>query len=149
MRNAAAFVLFFALVMAIALSGINFRPGEWYAALQKPAWTPPNSVFPVAWSILYLMIAVAGWLAWRASGIGPAVVVWAIGLGINGLWSYLMFDRHDIGLALADILALWVATVAFIWLTRRLEWRAAALFLPYLAWITFAAALNFEVWRLN
>lgn len=140
---------FIVLVFAAASTGMQFMPGEWYAALNKPAWTPPNWAFPVAWTILYLMIAIAGWLAWRAGGAGTAIVIWAIGLTLNALWSYLMFGRHDITLALIDIAALWVATAAFICAAWNLDRNAAYLFVPYLAWISFAAALNFEVWRLN
>ena len=142
-------IVFIALVLAAAATGIQFSPGEWYAALNKPSWTPPNWAFPVAWTILYLMIAVAGWLAWRSGGLGPAVIVWAAGLVLNALWSYLMFGRHDIALALVDIGLLWFAIAAFIYATWDLNRSASYLFVPYLAWVTFAAALNFEVWRLN
>ena len=95
------------------------------------------------------MIAVAGWLAWRAGGFGQAVAIWGIGLVINALWSYFMFGRQDITLALIDVTALWFATTAFIWATWSLEPRAAYLFLPYLAWVSFAGALNFAVWQMN
>lgn len=140
---------FIVLVCVAATTGAMFKPGPWYAALNKPWWTPPDWLFPVAWTVLYLMIAIAGWLAWRAGGIGPAVIIWGVGLILNALWSYLMFGRHDIGLALIDIAGLWIATAAFIWAAWNLAPVAAYLFLPYLLWVTFAAALNFEVWRLN
>jgi benzodiazapine receptor len=140
---------FILLVLAAASTGGQFMPGAWYASLNKPTWTPPNWLFPVAWTILYLMIAVAGWLAWKAGGIGPAVVIWGAGLILNALWSYLMFGRQDISAALIDVSALWIATAAFIWATWDMEPRAAYVFLPYLAWVSFAGALNFAVWRLN
>ena len=142
-------IAFIALVLAAATTGMQFSPGEWYAALNKPSWTPPNSAFPVAWTILYLMIAIAGWLAWRAAGLGPAVTIWGAGLVLNALWSYLMFGRHDIGLAVVDIVLLWLAIAGFIYAAWNLDRTAAYLFVPYIAWVTFAAALNFEVWRLN
>ncbi|MEQ1651450.1 MAG: TspO/MBR family protein [Hyphomicrobium sp.] len=142
-------VPFLVLVFAAAASGAVFQTGPWYEALSKPWWTPPNWLFPIAWTILYLMIAIAGWLAWKAGGIGPAVVIWGIGLILNALWSYLMFGRHDIVAALIDVSTMWVAVAAFIFATWNLEPRAAYLFMPYLAWVSFAAALNFEVWRLN
>jgi benzodiazapine receptor len=140
---------FIGLVIAAAMSGALFMPGAWYASLNKPIWTPPDWLFPVAWTVLYLMIAVAGWLAWKAGGIGAAVIIWGVGLVLNALWSYMMFGRHDIALALVDVIALWLATAAFIWAAWDLEPMAAYIFLPYLAWVTFAAALNYEVWRLN
>jgi translocator protein len=140
---------FIGVVVAAAVSGALFMPGAWYASLNKPSWTPPDWLFPIAWTVLYFMIAVAGWLAWKAEGIGPAIVIWGMGLVFNALWSYLMFGRHDIGLALIDVVALWLATAAFIWFTWDIEPTAAYLFIPYLAWVSFASALNFEVWRLN
>lgn len=149
MAKYSSLIMFIALVLAAATTGTQFSPGEWYAALNKPSWTPPNWAFPVAWTILYLVIAIAGWLAWRAAGIGAAVIIWVIGLVLNALWSYLMFGRHDIALALVDIVLLWLAIAAFIYATWNLDRTAAYLFVPYIAWVTFAAALNFEVWRLN
>ncbi len=141
--------VFAAFVAIAAQVGATFEPGGWYAALAKPAWAPPGSVFPIAWTILYVMIALAGWFAWRAAGTGLAVSVWLVQLVLNALWSYLMFGRHDITAALIDIGLLWLAILAFIVVVRRASTVAAWLFVPYLAWVTFAAALNFEVWRLN
>lgn len=137
------------LVFVAASTGAQFEPGPWYDALNKPSWTPPNWLFPVAWTILYAMIAVAGWLVWRRAGFGPALAIWGVGLVLNGLWSYLMFGQQRIDLALVDIAALWVATAAFIWAALPIDLRAALLFAPYLAWVSFAAALNFAVWRMN
>lgn len=149
MTRFATLIPFALLVFAAAVTGSTFLPGPWYDALNKPLWTPPNWLFPVAWTILYLMIAGAGWLAWKAEGIATAVVIWGIGLVFNGLWSYLMFGRHDIFAALIDLTALWLAIAAFIVATWTNESRAAYLFVPYLAWVSFAGALNFAVWRLN
>jgi tryptophan-rich sensory protein len=141
--------VFAALVVLAAYTGAQFLPGDWYAALNKPTWTPSNWVFPVVWPILYVIIAFAGWLAWRAAGWSPAIIVWGVGLFFNGLWSYLMFGRHEISIALADIALLWLAIVAFIAAAWHVERRASYLYLPYLAWVSFAAALNFAIWRMN
>lgn len=149
MRKFGSFLVFTALVVLAASTGMHFLPGDWYAALNKPVWTPPNWVFPVAWTILYAMIAVAGWLVWQAAGWSPAVLIWGVGLFFNGFWSYLMFGRHDIAIALADIVQLWVTILVFIVAAWHVERRASYLYLPYLAWVSFAAALNFEIWRLN
>jgi translocator protein len=140
---------FVAAVMVAATSGALFSTGDWYASLNKPSWTPPDWLFPIAWTILYLIIAIAGWLAWKAGGVGPAVVIWGVALILNALWSYFMFGRHDIALALIDVSGLWLATAAFVVATWSLEPRAAYLFLPYLAWVSFAGLLNLAVWRLN
>lgn len=141
--------VFAGLVVAAAQFGGIFRPDAWYAALAKPAWTPPNWVFPIAWTILYVMIALAGWFAWRAAGFGAAIAFWLVQLVANGAWSYLMFGRKEIAAALIDIAVLWVVIVAFILAVRGSSRAAAWLFVPYLAWVTYAATLNFEVWRLN
>lgn len=141
-----AFVVATALA---ALLGAQFRPDGWYVALAKPAWTPPGWLFAPVWTALYCAIAVAGWLVWRAEGFGRAVVIWIVALGLNAAWSWLFFGRHSIGGALVDIALLWTAIVGFImaaWPQSRL---AAGLFAPYLAWVSFAAALNFAIWRLN
>ncbi|HML28104.1 MAG TPA: tryptophan-rich sensory protein [Hyphomicrobium sp.] len=149
MRNLASLIVFAGLVVLAASSGASFMPGEWYAALSKPEWTPPNWVFPVAWTILYILIAVAGWLAFRAGGWTPAILAWSVGLVLNALWSYLMFGRHEIALALVDLCALWVMIVVFIIAAWPLSRSASYLFLPYWAWVTFAGALNFAVWQMN
>ncbi len=141
--------VFAGLVVIASQFGATFGPDAWYAALAKPAWTPPGWLFPIAWTILYVMIALAGWYAWRALGFGTAVVIWVVQLCLNAAWSYLMFGRKDIAAALVDVGLLWVAILAFILVVRSSSRTAAWLFVPYFAWVTFAAALNFEVWRLN
>ena len=144
-----SFIVFFLLVIAAAAVGSIFKPGAWYASLEKPQWTPPNWAFPVAWSALYLFIAIAGWLVWRTEGAGPAVAVWALQLGFNAAWSWLFFGRRQMALAFVDILCLWLTIVVFIVLAWPLSPTAAFLFVPYLAWVSFAAVLNLRMWRLN
>lgn len=144
-----ALAVFATLVVIAAQFGVTFRPGPWYEGLAKPSFTPPNAVFPVAWTVLYVMIGLAGYFAWKAEGIGAAVGVWLLQLILNAAWSYVMFGRHEIGLALAVLAALWLSIAAFIALTWRSSRLAALLFVPYLLWVSFAALLNFEVWRLN
>lgn len=140
---------FLAVVAAAAVSGAVFMPGDWYASLNKPSWTPPDWLFPPAWTVLYVMIAVAGWLIWSTNGAGLALVMWALNLVFNALWSWLMFGRHRIGLALADAMAMLITIVGFILLARSLNPTAALLFLPYLGWVIFATALNFEILQRN
>lgn len=149
MRPALSFLVFLVLVGAAATSGAQFTTGAWYESLNKPSWTPPNWLFPIAWSVLYLMIAIAGWLIWRRFGVNGTLVVWAIGLVLNALWSYLMFGRHDIAGALLDVAALWISVALFIVMAWSQDQRASYLFMPYLVWVSFASALNFAVWRLN
>ena len=149
MTRYASLAVFLVLVAGAAYFGMTYLPGPFYAALDKPAWTPPNEVFAPVWTVLYAMVALAGWIAWRAQGFGPLLWLWLLQLGLNGAWSYLMFGEKRIEPALFDIGALWLAILAFIvvaWPVRR---SAALLFVPYFLWVSFAAALNFEVWRLN
>jgi tryptophan-rich sensory protein len=123
-----------------------------YAQLQRPAWAPPASVFGPVWSTLYVLMGVAAWLVWREppqGGRARALVLFTLQLAINALWSWLFFAWHSGGLAFADVLlllALIVATVGAFWRVRRL---AALLLLPYLAWVGFASALTWTVWRAN
>lgn len=142
-------VVFVAITAAAASFGAMYKPGPWYAALAKPAWTPPGWLFAPAWTTLYVMIAIAGWLVWRARGASTALVFWGAQMLLNAAWSWLMFGQHEIGWALADLAALWLAILGFIVAARPISRSAAALFAPYLAWVSFAGALNFAIWRLN
>jgi tryptophan-rich sensory protein len=144
-----SFIPFLLLVIAAASTGALFMPGEWYQSLNKPSWTPPDWLFGPAWTILYVLIAIAGWKVWQVQGMGPALIVWFIGLGLNALWSYLMFGAHRIDLALYDAIGMLVSIIAFIVLSWGLDKGAALLFVPYLAWVSFATALNLAILRLN
>lgn len=142
-------LVFVALVVATAATGILFQPGAWYETLEKPFWTPPNWLFGPVWSILYIMIAVAGWLVWRADGMGAAVLLWACQLALNGLWSFLFFGIRRMDLAMVDVVLLWLAIASFIAVALPISQAAAFLFIPYLVWVSIAAALNLSVWRMN
>jgi translocator protein len=142
-------LVFLMLVAATAFTAAQFEPGPWYESISKPSWTPPGSVFGPVWTLLYIAIAISGWLAWReAEGrSSPALVLWAVQLLLNAAWSWLFFGLHAPLLALAGIVALLMVIVGFIIVTRsRL---AAGLFLPYALWVAFAALLNLEIVRLN
>ena len=142
----AAFIL---LTAAAAVTGSQFMPGDWYAALVKPAWTPPSWLFAPVWTALYVMIAIAGWLAWRRSGFNRPIALWSAQLVLNAGWTWIMFRRHEIGLALVDIAALLIMILAFIATTWRVSPPAALLFGPYLLWVSYATALNAAIWQLN
>lgn len=142
-------VIFLALVAAAALFGVMFQPGAWYESLTKPEWTPPNWVFGPVWSVIYLMIAIAGWRIWSKQGFSVLLMIWLISLAINAAWSWIMFGEHQIGWALVDIWALLVTIFAFILLAWPVDRTAALLFVPYAAWVSYASALNFAIWQLN
>jgi benzodiazapine receptor len=131
------------------LIGATNLPGAWYAGLAKPDFVPPNWAFPVAWTILYIMIAVAGWRTFRRERSGRAMQVWAAQLALNFVWSPVMFTMHQIGAALVILICLFVAIVTYISLETSRDRLAAALFVPYAAWVAFAGLLNAAIWRLN
>ncbi|WP_448046154.1 TspO/MBR family protein [Bradyrhizobium liaoningense] len=143
------------LVFVVAVVGIGWLigatnlPGEWYAGLAKPDFVPPNWAFPVAWTILYIMIAVAGWRTYRRAPSGRAMLVWTAQLALNFIWSPVMFTMHQIGAALVILICLFVAIVTYISLELSRDRLAAALFVPYAAWVAFAGVLNAAIWRLN
>jgi len=143
------------LVFVVGVVGIGWLigatnlPGAWYAALAKPGFVPPNWAFPVAWTILYIMIAVAGWRTFRREPSGRAMQVWAAQLALNFVWSPAMFTMHQIGAALVILICLFVAIVTYISLEMSRDRLAAALFVPYAAWVAFAGLLNAAIWRLN
>ena len=135
-----------------AMTGAFFRPGEWYERLKKPSWRPPNRLFAPVWTALYLMIAVSGWLVWREAGFAGAVLpltIYALQLVLNAAWTPLFFGLHRAELGFLDIVLLWLSIIATISLFYPIHVGAALLLLPYLAWVTFAATLNFAIWRLN
>lgn len=140
------------LAFSAATPGALFPPGDWYAALAKPAWNPPNWIFGPVWTALYAMMAVSAWLVWQGSegAVRRRALGWyAVQLVLNAAWTPLFFGLHFLGVAFAEILLLWVAIAATIAAFRRVSRVAAWLLVPYLAWVSFAAALNFTLWRLN
>jgi benzodiazapine receptor len=149
MRRYISLFVFLVLTTLVAMVAGAFPPGEWYEGLAKPDWTPPNWLFGPVWSLLYLFIAIAGWLVWRSKGLGLALLFWIAQLVLNGLWSYFMFGENEIDSAMIDIVLLWLAIVGFIFTSWRVSRLAALLFVPYLAWVSFAAALNLAVLQLN
>ena len=142
-------LVFLALVGCAAYFGAAYQPGPFYAALAKPAWTPPDWLFAPVWTVLYVMIAIAGWLVWRARSFGVALAIWFLALALNAAWSYLMFGQKRIDFAFIDIVLLLLAIVAFIVAARPIDRRASLLFVPYLLWVGYATALNFAILRLN
>jgi len=150
MSGRAAILPFILLVVGGGLLiGFFTAPGEWYAALAKPSFNPPNWLFGPVWTILYVMIAIAGWRVWQADRSGTAMKLWWLQLVLNFLWSPSFFALQNITLALVIILALLLTILAFIataWKTDRL---AAWLFVPYASWVAFASLLNGSIRALN
>ncbi|NIW24452.1 MAG: hypothetical protein GWN29_07735 [Gammaproteobacteria bacterium] len=149
-REILRLLVFLAITFGVAAFGAQFMPGPWYAALAKPAWTPPNWVFGPVWTVLYVMIAVSGWLVWRAQPrFGLALGLWSAQLGLNAIWSWLFFGLERPGLAAIDILVLLGTILATAYVFARISKTAALLLLPYALWVGFATALNIAIWMLN
>lgn len=135
-----------------SLAGALFKPGPWYAALEKPSWVPPNWAFPVVWSILFVMIAISGWMIYRTAGWSGAMtplIVYGVQLVLNFLWSMIFFGLKRMELALYEVGLLWLSIVAIILLFYPINALAALMMVPYLIWVTIAAALNLSMLRLN
>lgn len=140
---------FFGACFATALSGAIFTPGQWYEGLKKPWWRPPNWLFGPAWGVLFIMIAISGWLVWREVGFGLAMALYGLQLGLNFLWSAFFFGMRRPDLALYDLVALWLAILACILVFAPISPWGMALMIPYIAWVSFAGWLNFTMLRLN
>ena len=138
---------------AAAIGGwASASAGTFYAELTRPTWAPPGWVFAPVWSILYALMGISAWLVWRAhgfTGARNALLLFVAQLAANALWTWLFFVWHRGALAMAEIVLLWVLIMMTIVLFRRLSRLAAALLLPYLAWVSFASALTLAMWRLN
>ena len=140
------------LCFGAAALGAFFSPGDWYAALNKPSWNPPGWLFGPVWSALYTMMAVAIWLVWQTGGWSrqrKPMLIFLLQLTLNALWSPLFFGLRQPGWAFAEILMLWLAIVATLIAFRSVNRTSMWLLVPYLAWVTFAAVLNFTLWQLN
>lgn len=152
-RSIAALAVSLAITFVAPLVAVFAAPGtpEYYARIAKPEWTPPGWLFGPVWTVLYILMAVAMWRAWLCGRDARrrTSAVYLIQLVLNALWSPLFFGLHMPGLALGEIVLLWVAVLACLLVFSRVDWLAAALMAPYLAWVTFATALNFAIWKLN
>lgn len=143
------FTIFLLACAAAGATGGMFPPGKWYEELRKPSWTPPNWLFPVAWTTLYLCIAAAGARAALLPGNGIAMGLWALQIALNTLWTPIFFGLQKIKAGMAVLALLWVAVFTCMIALFSLDWIAGLLFVPYIAWVSTAAALNFSVMRLN
>jgi tryptophan-rich sensory protein len=150
MNHRPSLILFLVAVVSGGLAiGYLTAPGEWYAQLTKPGFNPPAWVFGPAWTVLYVLIAVAGWRVWRREPGGWPMRLWWAQMVLNFSWSPVFFSAHRIGLALIVVLLLLAAILAFIATVWRRDRVAAWLFAPYAAWVAFASLLNASILRLN
>ncbi len=148
-RRGLALVGFIVITFCAPLLSVGSMPDAWYAALQKPSWNPPAWVFGPAWTLLYTLMAVAAWLVWKRVGFGKPLTLYFVQLALNAAWTPIFFGAHQLGWALFEIVLLWIAILATLLSFRRVNRAAGWLFVPYLAWVTFAMTLNYTLWKLN
>jgi benzodiazapine receptor len=153
-RQALALLAWLAISFAAAALGglASTNAGDFYQQLTRPGWAPASWLFAPVWTVLYLLMAVSAWFVWRERGFRRARValcLFLIQLAVNALWTWLFFVWRQGALAFVEILVLWlliVCTIIAFWRVRAI---AAVLLVPYLAWVTFAAALTYAVWQRN
>lgn len=149
LRHALGLAVAILITFCAPLAGIFSTPDDWYAALAKPSWNPPGWIFGPVWTALYLMMATAAWLVWKRDGWGKSLWLYLTQLALNAAWTPIFFGAHLLGWAFMEILFMWLAILLTLLAFRRVHKTAALLLLPYLAWVTFAAFLNFTLWRMN
>ncbi|WP_435259287.1 tryptophan-rich sensory protein TspO [Thioclava sp. FR2] len=147
------FFVFLLACGAAASTGVLFPPGDWYRKLEKPRWTPPNRAFPIVWTALYLAMAIAAARISTLSGTEPSaglgLALWAAQIALNTLWTPVFFRLRRMKAGLAIISMLWLAVAAMTVVFWGLDPLAGLLVLPYLLWVTVAAALNATILSLN
>jgi tryptophan-rich sensory protein len=153
MKNWAKAVISIAIPQLVAAAGAYFTitgRGSWYEAIERPEWNPPNWVFGPVWTLLYILMGIAFYLVWKSGKPARlAMILWCVQLGLNFLWSYLFFGQHQIGWALVEIIALWLAILATIFAFAKINKGASWLLVPYISWVSFAAILNYAIWIMN
>jgi tryptophan-rich sensory protein len=154
-RDVVALVVCLAACFGAAAIGSLFTGpavGAWYQQIRKPAFSPPDWLFGPVWTTLYAIMSVAVWLVWRkgdTAARSAALALFGLQLVLNAAWSPIFFGLRSFGGAFADIVALWLAIVATLVAFLRVSVPAGVLLVPYLGWVSFAAVLNFAIWRLN
>jgi tryptophan-rich sensory protein len=154
-NQALGFLAWFSLCLAASgIGGLaSANAGSFYAELVRPTWAPPGWLFGPVWSVLFLAMAVAAWLVWRVPQASKprsvALRLFVIQLVANALWSWLFFAWRLGGVAFAEVLVLWLLIASTLLAFWRVRPVAALLLVPYLAWVSFAAALNYSLWQLN
>jgi len=151
MSRLVSLAVFLALVVTVAWLSSQFPAGEYYALLNKPAWAPPAWLFGPAWSVLYVLMALAMWMVWERgvqARLG-ALAWWLLQLALNAAWTWLFFGLTRIGWAMAELGLLIGLVILCIKVFSLVSKPAAWLMLPYLLWLVFALMLNFSIWILN
>lgn len=156
MKNVFKLLLCLGIPVAVGLLSSLFTQtgvNGWYRTIEKPSWNPPDAIFAPVWTTLYILMGISLYLIWRSDAPVQqkrvAIGFWTVQLALNALWSFLFFNQHQIGLALAEISILWLAILITIFMFARIRKLAAWLLVPYISWVSFAAILTYTIWRLN
>lgn len=143
------FAIFLAACGTAASTGSLFPPGPWYQELEKPPWTPPNWLFPVAWTVIYIFLAIAAARIAPQPGAAYALALWALQIALNTLWTPVFFGLHRKFAGLVIICCLWVVAMATLIAAWRVDTLAGILLIPYVIWLSYAATLNAYIVRNN
>lgn len=143
------FLIFLSACAAAASTGMVFEPGLWYEELEKPKWNPPKWAFPVAWTFIYLCIAIAGARVAGSANSGLPLAFWSAQIALNTLWTPIFFGANKIRTALNVIVFMWVAVLGALITHWQVDTFAGLLFVPYFAWVSLATALNYTLVQLN
>lgn len=141
--------IFLLACAAAATTGVIFKPGEWYALLNKPRFTPPNWAFPLAWTVIYLLLAWAGYRLTLIPGSQVVLALWAAQIALNTLWTPVFFGAHQVLAAMVILVLLWLVVAVMVVMALRLDVITGLILFPYLVWLCVAAALNFSILRNN
>ena len=145
------------LLIPLAIGGISgFATAtsitDWYVTLNKPSFNPPNYLFAPVWTTLYALMGISLFLVWKSPegrDRNNALVIFAVQIALNFIWSFLFFKFNLVGVALVEIVLLWISILMMIIFFRRISKLAAFLQIPYLLWVSFASVLNAAIWFLN
>jgi len=149
------FPVFFWIIITLAVglaAGMVSRPDVWYDALSKPVWNPPGWIFAPVWILLYVLMGAAAGIIWQRRAFSQSTLalnLYVIQLILNIIWSFIFFGMRNPGFAFAEICLLWLAIIATIFTFWRVYRPAVFLLMPYFLWVSFAAVLNFTIWRMN
>lgn len=143
------FFIFLAATFAAGSTGALFPTGDWYKGLNKPTWVPPNWVFPVAWTSIYLLISFAGARVAGVEGSGYAMAFWAVQIAFNALWTPVFFGLRQLKGSLPIMAGLWLAVLGCLFTHWNIDFWAGLAFVPYMIWVTVAAALSVAMLKLN
>ena len=142
------FLIFLVACFAAGATGGLFPPGAWYQQLNKPSWTPPNWLFPVAWTSLYLCMSVAGARVAGLPGNGLAMAFWSLQIALNALWTPVFFGLRNLRLGLIVLTGLWLSVAACVISLWQVDTLSGLLFLPYLSWVSVAGAFIAIVFKM-